>query len=74
MSDEKDFDDILEDLGGLGKYQKRLLYLLLGPVFFIMPFAFITQIFVVHSPDHWCKTQNTSESMGIDLETWKVFT
>lgn len=68
-----DFDLILDDLGGLGKYQKRLLYGVLGPVFFIMPFAFLTQIFVVHSPTHWCKTQDEihHSSLGIDLDKWK---
>jgi hypothetical protein len=40
----EDFDDVLEDLGGLGRYQKKLLYLLLGPLFFIMPFPLLHQV------------------------------
>ena len=40
----EDFDDVLEELGGLGKYQKRLLYLLLGPLFLIMPFPLLHQV------------------------------
>ena len=44
MSSEEDFDDIIEMLGGFGKYQKRLLYLLLGPLFFIMPFPLLHQV------------------------------
>ena len=44
MSSEEDFDDIIEMLGGFGKYQKRLLFLLLGPLFFIMPFPLLHQV------------------------------
>ena len=40
----EDFDDVLDDLGGLGKYQKRLLFFLLGPLFFIMPFPLLHQV------------------------------
>ena len=29
MSSDGDFDDFVDELGGFGKYQKRLLYLLL---------------------------------------------
>ncbi len=45
-----DFDDILVDIEGNGWYQKRLTYLLLCPIFFFMPFAFLCQIFVLHIP------------------------
>ena len=44
MSQDADFDDLIERLGGFGKYQKRLLYLLLGPLFFIMPFPLMHQV------------------------------
>merc|ERR1712127_1113456 len=50
----EDFDDILDDLGGLGKYQKRLLFFLLGPLFFIMPFPLLHQVLVLHAPKHDC--------------------
>ena len=36
MSKEGDFDDIIDDLGGLGKYQIRLLVLLLGKQFYYL--------------------------------------
>ena len=44
MSSDADFDDLVDKLGGFGKYQKRLLYLLLGPLFFIMPFPLLHQV------------------------------
>jgi hypothetical protein len=45
-----EFDDILDELWGTGWYQKRLTYLLLGGIFFFMPWAFLNQIFVLHAP------------------------
>ena len=44
------FDDLLAEIEGNGWYQKRLIYFLLGPVFFLMPFAFLNQIFVLSIP------------------------
>ena len=44
MSSDADFDDLIERLGGFGKYQKRVLYLILGPLFFIMPFPLLHQV------------------------------
>ena len=44
------FDDLLDDIEGTGWYQKRLVYFLMGPLFFLMPFAFLNQIFVLTIP------------------------
>ena len=44
------FDDLLEEIEGTGWYQKRLVYYLLAPLFFFMPFAFLCQIFVLYIP------------------------
>ena len=44
------FDDLLDDIEGTGWYQKRLVYFLIGPLFFLMPFAFLNQIFVLTIP------------------------
>jgi len=74
MSKEGDFDDIIDDLGGLGKYQIRLLVLLLGPLFFIMPFPLLHQVFVLHSPLHTCihPDRLTPETVGIDnITIWQ---
>jgi hypothetical protein len=44
------FDDLLGEIDGNGWYQRRLLYFLLFPIFFFMPFAILNQIFVLHIP------------------------
>lgn len=74
MSKEGDFDDIIDDLGGLGKYQKRLLYFLLGPLFFIMPFPLLHQVFVLHTPQFECihPDRVTMETVGINnISIWQ---
>ena len=46
MSDG-DFDDIVEELGGFGKYQKRLLYLLLSKAFnLLIVLSFCTYTYI----------------------------
>ena len=40
------FDDLLAEITGTGWYQKRLVYFLLAPIFFVVPFTFLHQIFV----------------------------
>merc|ERR1712214_38236 len=74
----EDFDDMLDELGGLGKYQKRLLYLLLGPLFLIMPFPLLHQVLVLHAPDHDCipldnagEARWTNDTMNMSKEEWQ---
>jgi len=74
MSQDADFDDLIERLGGFGKYQKRLLYLLLGPLFFIMPFPLMHQVFVLHVPEHSCSlpAEMDMEALGFNnLSTYQ---
>jgi len=73
MSDG-DFDDIVEELGGFGKYQKRLLYLLLSPLFLIMPFPMLHQMFVLHTPNFDCihPEDASHESLGINFTQWQT--
>lgn len=73
MSKDGDFDDIIDDLGGLGKYQKRLLYFLLGPLFFIMPFPLLHQVFVLHTPLFDCLHPEhiSHETVGINKTVWQ---
>merc|ERR1711862_623919 len=68
------FDDLLDDIEGTGWYQKRLVYFLMGPLFFLMPFAFLNQIFVLTIPDHWCTPPDhvKPENFNISLEEWKM--
>jgi len=72
MSDG-DFDDVIDELGGFGKYQKRLLYILLCPLFLIMPFPLLHQMFVLHVPAHTCvhPEQITAEALGINETVWQ---
>jgi len=74
----EDFDDMLDELGGLGKYQKRLLYLLLGPLFLIMPFPLLHQVLVLHAPKHECIPVDnsgtpiwTAEVMNMNKTEWQ---
>jgi len=74
----EDFDDMLDELGGLGKYQKRLLYLLLGPLFLIMPFPLLHQVLVLHAPKHECIPLDdfgaprwTAEEMNMTKTAWQ---
>ena len=73
MSDG-DFDDVVDELGGFGKYQKRLLYILLCPLFLIMPFPLLHQMFVLHVPAHTCvhPEEITAEALGINETVWQV--
>ena len=50
MGAGEDFDAILEEIWGSGKYQKRLTLVLLGNLFFLMPFALLVQMFVLTIP------------------------
>ena len=47
------FDDLLEEIEGTGWYQKRITYLILCPIFFLMPFAFLNQVFALHIPSNY---------------------
>ncbi|XP_059097213.1 carcinine transporter-like [Tigriopus californicus] len=69
----KTVDDIFEQIQGTGLYHKRLLYYLLTPIFFVTPFVFLNQIFVLHIPDHWCDPPSglTPAELNLNLEEWK---
>jgi len=45
----------MKEVEGTGWYIKRLLWFLLVPVFFLMPFQFLHQLFVLAIPTHNCK-------------------
>ncbi len=44
------FDELLTEIEGNKWYQKRLVWGLIGPLFFLMPFAFLNQVFVLSIP------------------------
>ncbi|XP_046398568.1 solute carrier family 22 member 8-like isoform X2 [Ischnura elegans] len=49
-----DFEGILDEVGGFGKYQKCLSLVFL-PVMFAYTSIYCGQIFFAHSPEHWCR-------------------
>ncbi len=51
----REFEDVINEVGGHGRFQRRLLYGVLGPLFFLLPFPCLTDIFALHVPQHWCR-------------------
>ncbi|XP_077539872.1 organic cation transporter protein-like [Haemaphysalis longicornis] len=49
-----EFEDVLEELGGFGKFQKTLLWFFLLPSQFLLPFFSMNLIFLLSEPDHQC--------------------
>lgn len=69
----KEFDDLMQEIKGTGWYINRLLWFLLVPVFFLMPFQFLHQLFVLSIPAHYCTPPEglEPETLGMNLTTWK---
>lgn len=66
----KDFEDIIK-LVGCAKYQQRLLYIILGPLFFLLPLSWLNEIFLLKVPDHWCYHPSQAKLNSTQLEQWK---
>ncbi|KAH6928478.1 hypothetical protein HPB50_016714 [Hyalomma asiaticum] len=49
-----EFEDVLEKLGGYGKFQKMLVWGYLAPASILMPGYFMSQIFLLSTPKHTC--------------------
>jgi OCT family organic cation transporter-like MFS transporter 4/5 len=67
----KDLEDIINEVGGQGKYQKRLLYLVLSPLFFLLPLSWMSEVFYLNVPDHWCYHPMTHNLNNTELAAWK---
>ena len=50
----KELEDIISEVGGHGMFQKKLLYLILAPVYFLQPLYWMNELFFLHVPSHWC--------------------
>ncbi|KAH7936492.1 hypothetical protein HPB49_000111 [Dermacentor silvarum] len=50
-----EFEDVLEKLGGYGKFQKMLVWGYLAPASILMPGYFMSQIFMLSTPKHTCQ-------------------
>jgi len=70
LRDFEEFDDLLDIVGGYGKYQKRLLYGVFCPIFFFLSLNTNSPIFYLAVPDHWCHVDNP---VSIAPPLWKNF-
>ncbi|XP_014665354.1 PREDICTED: organic cation transporter protein-like isoform X2 [Priapulus caudatus] len=63
-----DFDDVLPHIGGWGKYQKLLFWLICVPAALPCAFHGFVQVFMNAIPPHWC---HVPELAGFPLEAQK---
>jgi len=71
--ENENFEDLLTELGGFGKYQKRLLCLLTPFLFMTIPLLQHHQTFVLHSPKHKClpgEKLPSHREMNLTKEEW----
>lgn len=55
-----DFEDILVEVDDFGPFQKRLVYFFLIPSATLLPLFCMTTLFMVSSPDHFCRVSQLS--------------
>ncbi|GFQ93718.1 uncharacterized protein TNCT_590611 [Trichonephila clavata] len=55
-----EFEDILIQVGGYGKFQRNLTIFFLIPVSCVLPCFWMNFIFMVSVPDHWCHVPELS--------------
>ena len=67
----KDLEDIIKEVGGDSTFQKRLLYVVLSPLFFLLPLSWMSEIFFLSIPDHWCYHPMTQYLNATELNAWK---
>ncbi|KAG8175157.1 hypothetical protein JTE90_025384 [Oedothorax gibbosus] len=48
------FEDILQQIGGYGKFQKKLTFLFVIPIYIIIPWFWLSRILSLSVPEHWC--------------------
>ena len=56
----KELEDVITEVGGHGKFQKMVLYMILAPVYFFQPLYWMNELFFLHVPDHWCNHPQSS--------------
>lgn len=57
-----EFEDILEKVGGYGKFQRNLTLFFLIPVACVVPWFWMNLIFIVSVPPHWCNVPEVAFS------------
>ena len=67
----KDLDAIFDEINGHGKFQRILLYVVLGPIFAFMPLAWNSELLLLNVNDHWCYHPMTEGLNATELDLWK---
>ena len=67
----KELEEIIVEVDGHGKYQKRLLYLILVPLYFFQAMACMNELFDLAIPQHWCNHPMTAGLNKTELVEWK---
>ena len=69
MTDNTDFDEILDHVGGWGIFQKKLTGILMLATF-VLSYVSHSPILYMYTPDHWCNIpQNYSDLLQISNQT-----
>ena len=66
-----ELEQIIEEVGGSSRFQQRLLYLIIGPLYLIIPLSWMNGVLVLHEPDHWCSHPMTRGLNDSRLQEWK---
>jgi hypothetical protein len=67
-----EFDEILELAGSQGRFQKILVFAVLGPIIIAQPILTLNALFMLHEPDHFCFVPGRSNETNV--EHWKNLT
>ncbi|GBN70066.1 Carcinine transporter, partial [Araneus ventricosus] len=57
-----EFEDLLEEVGDYGTFQKKMMLYFLGPVSTALPILAMNILFLVNTPDHWCYVPEVAQS------------
>ena len=67
----KDLEDVINDIKGNGKFQKRMLYMMLLPLYIFLALNSMMVFVIFQSPTHWCSHPMAENLTGEALEEWK---
>ncbi|XP_055944940.1 organic cation transporter 1-like [Argiope bruennichi] len=57
-----EFEDLLEEIGDYGWFQKKMMATFLCPVSMALPVLAMNILFLVNTPDHWCHVPEVARS------------
>ena len=67
----KDLEEVINDIKGNGKFQKRMLYMLLLPLYIFLALNSMMAFIIFQTPTHWCSHPMAENLTGEALEAWK---